>query len=413
LIDGQKYFYRICAKDLIGQLSEYSPVISAIPSDSVAPKAPKNVTNINIIKGSAKIVWESNKEIDLEGYNIYKSNSKKLTKKMIPIGTTIKGFKEFIDLNLDLSKPFYYSITAFDEVPNESEFSEIILGPFPPTINNSIKEITIVEDTIDDFSINLYHCFKDINNDSLSFWCEGQDHINVVINQSNGHVQLIPENDWNGKEMITFCASDGVWNISDTVEITITPINDPPESVVILSPQNNITINETTPINFKATCYDPDLYYGDNLIFIWSSNISGKIGMGNNISRIIHKPGYHEIKVIVTDLENLSSFAKINIFVLLTNISSKNQTNLDEPDKENDQKSDFISSITIFLISASIVVIIIILFLLILRKKYQNYKGKNDKKIIKSDSETTLGRQTLKTEGELITDNNNNDNQSL
>ena len=56
--------------------------------------------------------------------------------------TDLVYFEEFIDININFQKPYYYVITAFDEVPNESGSSEIILGPFPPEINNQITDLS-------------------------------------------------------------------------------------------------------------------------------------------------------------------------------------------------------------------------------------------------------------------------------
>ena len=195
-------------------------------------------------------------------------------------------------------------------------FGTTILGPHGPVINNSIEDFSIPEDTIDDSTINIYHWFKDINNDPLEFKCEGQEHFNVTIDQQTSKVTLKPEKNWNGKEALIFYANDSVYEISDNITITVTPVNDPPGPASIITPKDDIKVENGTKINFSGICDDVDLIYGDKLTFNWSSNISGKFGSGENLTDIILQPGHHQILLEVSDMIGETSIDIVDITVL-------------------------------------------------------------------------------------------------
>jgi uncharacterized membrane protein len=182
-------------------------------------------------------------------------------------------------------------------------------------INNSIQDFSIPEDTIDDSTINLYYWFKDINNDPLEFKCEGQNNLSVTILQENGTVILIPKKNWNGKETLSFYANDSIYEIFDDVTITVTPVNDPPNPAVIITPEEKLKVENGTLINFSGICNDVDLIYGDILTFNWSSNISGRIGSGENLTDIILQPGQHQILLEVMDIAGEKSMSMVNITI--------------------------------------------------------------------------------------------------
>jgi parallel beta-helix repeat protein len=319
LNDGMGYSYKLRAVDFRGQYSEYTDVIFAKPSDTVVPAAPTGlrIGSVNII--SLQLKWDSNQEIDLQGYNIYKSEKLKFVGEKDPIGNVHEGDNDYIDADFDPSEINYYAVTALDEVPNESNLSNIILAPHLPEINNTLDDFNIPEDSYDDTSINLFHWFKDINNDDLEFSWEGNEHIDVTIFQENGTVILKPEENWNGQETLIFFADDGTFDkVSDEVIVTVTAVNDPPGQVEITKPLDGIRINDGISINFSCTCNDPDLDYGDILTYTWSSNISGKIGNKDQLEDVSLPIGVHLLTLVVTDSKGEASRATINVTILET-----------------------------------------------------------------------------------------------
>jgi parallel beta-helix repeat protein len=387
LVDGVRYDYRIQAIDHRDQLSNFSEIISGIPWDSVPPAPPNGFKVVSTTNDTISLNWNPNTEDDLEGYRLFRSKNQNPSKWGEPIGTIPKGTEEYIDTGLEEETTYYYVLTAFDEVPNNSSYSNLafgttILGPHGPIINNSQDDFSIPEDTIDDSTIKLFDWFKDINNDTLEFSCEGQNNISVTIFQENGTVILIPKNNWNGQEKIIFYANDTFNEVSDDVTITVTPINDPPGPAIIINPIEYLTVQNGTAINFSAICYDPDIIYGDKLTFNWESNLSNEIGIGDNLKNIKLSPGIHKITLNVSDLVGETSRATVNITVLpeiIPNITEPETPDNDtDPEKRKVDSSDSSIWITIVIVIIIVIVIVIILFTILRKKKSQNVEEIKD-----------------------------------
>ncbi len=371
LYNNLEFSFRICAKDDRGQLSGFSPTINAIPKDLLPPSPPTGLKITNITSYSVTIVWNKSIESDVLGYNIYRSQDRNHDSWGKPVKTIVSNNTKFINEYLNESTTYYYVITAFDSVPNESNYSNMIsvttlIGPREPQINNSIDDFEILEDTLDDSTINLYSWFKDLNNDPLIFECIGNKHINVTIYQENGTVILNPEKNWNGQEELTFLAKDKDGKVFDDVQITVLPVNDPPMRPEIILPDNGTIVNYNDSIDFEGICDDPDLVYGDKLTFTWSSNLSGVIGIKNTLTGIYLPPGSHLITLVVSDKQNLTSQTTINITVMGEIITDKNDTEdgSSKSPKDGDKTAIIVASIIMILI-----IIIIIIWFIVIKKK--------------------------------------------
>jgi hypothetical protein len=355
LIDGLQYDYRICALDSRGQRSEFSDIISGIPKDTTPPKPPIGLEITKITSDSIGLEWNQNFEADLEGYNIYRYSTNKPEAWGELVGNTIGGFESFLDTGLDELTTYYYVVTAFDEVPNESNFSIMIsgrtlLGQHGPEINHSVEDFEIFEDTVDSTSINLYNWFKDINGDKLEFKCEGSKHIRVNIIQHNGTVVLIPSNNWSGSEILKFSAFDGLGNISESVRITVIPVNDPPKNARIITPQNGQVITFGLKVNFSAVCFDADLPHGDELTFKWNSSLQGHLGSGEELNEIKLITGEHDISLIVSDRSDNSSKDNITIFIKEIAVETE----------KSDESNELLMLILILGISIIIILIVVV-----------------------------------------------------
>ena len=370
LTEQTTYYFKIKAFDEVPNYSLFSEVVNATIPDKIRPSAPTGLNITNVTNNSLMISWNANIEADIIGYRIYKGQS--LTGLFIEISFVPVNKNWYVDSNLEEDRIYYYKIKAIDDADLESVYSEIISGKTvlsqrKPEINNSISDFKILEDTYDNTSINLYYWFKDINKDLLEFRCEGNEHINVSITQTTGIVLLIPDQNWNGKETITFYASDGYDEISDNITISILPENDPPEYVKIITPQNGIEITRGEKLSFRGVGNDPDLPYGDILTFYWISDIAGILGEGKVLKEIALPAGRHNITLKVTDNYGKESTATIEIRVI-----------------------DKITPNNIYLFLASIIGIIIILIpiiFLIKKKKLFSKSVKKDDLVIQPEIE--------------------------
>ncbi|MCK5560652.1 MAG: hypothetical protein KAJ51_08670, partial [Thermoplasmata archaeon] len=320
------------AMDLRNQLSVLTNVIDAVPADSIAPSSPMGLSITDFNYDSISLTWDANTENDLQGYNIYRSTISDPTDWGDPInGDVLVVETEYTDDGLDELTVYFYVITALDEVPNESELSAVVftnttLGPHGPELNNSVADFELPEDSYDDTTIDLYHWFQDINNDPLSFQCIGQEYIEVTIFQVNGTVILQPAQDWNGEETLTFYANDSKSETLDEVTITVTAVNDPPGPAKIIEPKNNTEILDCDTLDFEAFCTDPDIPYGDILIYTWTSDISGVLGTGDSLSDIELPRGKHKITLTVSDEKDERTTAAI---IVKVNIAGYKDTDRD------------------------------------------------------------------------------------
>ncbi len=131
LIDGKKYQYRLFARDdsklIPPNKSPGTPWYSGIPSDTTPPMIPQNFSindesystgleNIQILNLS----WNIGNDSDLRGYKIYKFDFPMFKISEDKLIAKLNVVNHFKDRNVEEGLKYYYKITAFDEVPNES-----------------------------------------------------------------------------------------------------------------------------------------------------------------------------------------------------------------------------------------------------------------------------------------------------
>ena len=125
---------------------------------------------------------------------------------------------------------------------------------------NQVAPISIPENG-QDTSIDLTKVFSDADGfDTLSFSSENiGGHLAVTIDQAL-KVTIKPQAYWNGKEQVVLTAGDGIANpASMTVDVTVTPVNFPPE---VSGSLEKISFDEdtayTTDKSLKNCFKDPD-----------------------------------------------------------------------------------------------------------------------------------------------------------
>lgn len=152
------------------------------------------------------------------------------------------------------SYPLTFTATNEAMITDNISFDLIITNVLQaPVITQAIADFSFFEDTIDT-SIDLNNVFTDYDldfGDELSFSYAGNTNISISID--DGLVTLIPAEDWNGVELITFTATDNqLTTANDLVEITVLNVNDSPIVVNTISPiimeedglDNSIDLND-------------------------------------------------------------------------------------------------------------------------------------------------------------------------
>ncbi|HCM1362542.1 TPA: tandem-95 repeat protein [Vibrio parahaemolyticus] len=128
-----------------------------------------------------------------------------------------------------------------------------------PTVENAIADQVLSED-FDAFMIDLNEVFKD-SDSSLEFSVSGNNSIQISI--VNGVATITPTADWNGKEAITFTATDPSGeSVSQTVDFTVAPVAD------IVA--DKATVVEDTPTIIKVL--GNDTFEGDGKVVSLDTN---------------------------------------------------------------------------------------------------------------------------------------------
>lgn len=137
----QRNFYLVSAIDTAGNAARSLPAYSVIV-DSIAPAKPVGLTATIDSLGVVKLHWPMGKEVDLEGYNIYRANNAKEEFSVINKDhVQDNNYMDMVDIN-SLTKDAYYKIVAFDKSNNPSEYSDMVRVKKPDYIPPVAPQIT-------------------------------------------------------------------------------------------------------------------------------------------------------------------------------------------------------------------------------------------------------------------------------
>jgi chitodextrinase len=121
------YRYSVAARDAAGNVSAFSSdavttTIVAGLGDTVAPSVPQNLTATASSPGQISLSWSASTDtVGVSGYNVYRSTS--LSGNFAISATTT--MRSFTDTGLTSATNYFYYVTAFDGVPNESSYGTI------------------------------------------------------------------------------------------------------------------------------------------------------------------------------------------------------------------------------------------------------------------------------------------------
>ncbi|EGR1754614.1 tandem-95 repeat protein [Vibrio parahaemolyticus] len=190
------------------------------------------------------------------------------------------------ELNL---KNLTISASVSDGVnPTASDSDSLVVNRVndAPTVENAIADQVLSED-FDAYTIDLNEVFKD-SDSSLEFSVSGNNSIQISI--VSGVATITPTADWNGKETITFTATDPSGeSISQRVDFTVAPVAD------IVA--DKATVVEDTPTIIKVL--GNDTFEGDGKVVSLDANngpANGSVSVNPNGS-VTYTPNdnYHGI----------------------------------------------------------------------------------------------------------------------
>jgi len=161
--------------------------------------------------------------------------------------------------------------------------------------------------------------------------------------------------------------------------------NDPMDVPKITQPLSGASYRANQSFTLQATCDDPDIQFGQELLFVWSSNISGELGRGSSITARITDPGTHLITLTVSD-PDFSETTEIT--VIIKPIAGEEP----EPDPDPDPTSPLTNWVLIVGILVAVVVLGAVLFIASGKKRTERYEDKLDAKEDAEDKKVALER---------------------
>lgn len=99
-------------------VSEASETLTLIPKDEFSPATPANLSALNI-QGKVQLLWDVNREADVEGYFIYRGTRSDRMEKSSQL-TTINVY---LDESVTAGQTYFYQVSARDTSGNESSRS--------------------------------------------------------------------------------------------------------------------------------------------------------------------------------------------------------------------------------------------------------------------------------------------------
>lgn len=258
------------------------------------------------------------------------------------------------------------------------ESFKIVINPLNdgPRIMNPIDNIEILEDTIDSTSMNLFDVFYDPDS-PITFTFTDNHYISIDISPENGTVTFKPGNDWFGTEFIKFTALDTFVESGHpqlttdlVINVTVLPVNDPPTTPNILSPQEPRANPRRHVVEFKsAEAIDVDSsefqYYWD---FDNRKDSDGDgdptndpDGIGRELEHEYTSSGYYYVTLIVSDGE-LNCSPAAGVYVKIT-------TNFGKVSKELAQKGSTLQTDVMLTLPFIIIIILLILGIFFIRRK--------------------------------------------
>ena len=168
---------------------------------------------------------------------------------------------------------------------------------WPPIIVKEMSDITFDEDEVVINALNLNEYFSDKDSKTL-YYTYGQNNVNITIN-SDGSVDFSAKNNWHGREIVTFRATDSTEAFVECViSVTVIPINDPP--VIQKLPVQLGVVNELLKFNLTDYVDDIDNNKSELDIKIQSEWLDISIS-GGKLLIYSNKPILENVTVTVSD----------------------------------------------------------------------------------------------------------------
>ncbi|MBU2561660.1 MAG: tandem-95 repeat protein [Nanoarchaeota archaeon] len=279
-------------------------VININDPPNITSHYPENLTNLTVKEGAWMAMNVTAEDIDIK-WGDYLTYSWRVDG---AINLTLLNFTN----NIANYTPDYFSAGIHNITVNVSDNTStwvyinwtinVTNENRAPINNDTIPNVTMLEDTGNYSVFNLRHYFYDLDIDDYplhynsTFIVGGN--ITILINETEpNNVSLIPDPDFFGINVIQFTCFDGYnTTYSNNVTINVTGVNDPP----IVNQVANQTAYADTLYQLQIQAYDPDYesltYYDNATIF----DINPSTGFISDIF-LTSEIGNYSIEINVSD----------------------------------------------------------------------------------------------------------------
>ncbi len=152
--------------------------------------------------------------------------------------------------NYNGNDSFTYTVT--DGTESRTETVSIVVNPINDAPNTTTDSVVIDEDTSATFDVLAND--GDIDGDTLSIESFEQPANGVVVQNPDGTFTFTPNENFNGADSFTYTVTDGIESRTETVSITVNPVND------LSDTDESITVSENDDfmINVLDNTDNPD-----------------------------------------------------------------------------------------------------------------------------------------------------------
>jgi fibronectin type 3 domain-containing protein len=184
LVDGTTYYYVVSAVDNVTNEGPLSDEASGVPQDTIPPLPPAGLAAYYLgLANSLSLIWEIAFEDDVMGYHIYRSSQSGGPYTFVD--TRWGRFNtSYSDYNLQ-NGTYYYVVEAFDEVPNDSVYSNESWAVVPDVTPPEAPEGLAVAVVPQGNSLNLTWDIVTHNTDGSL--CTDLDHYEIYRRIQNGN----------------------------------------------------------------------------------------------------------------------------------------------------------------------------------------------------------------------------------
>ena len=319
LENGFVYNISVYTEDSKGQLSRFAVNVTGIPTDIIPPPPPRSLNALPVDNTSVEVGWDPPYIQDISAYLVYR---RKPGEEFSLIANLSRLTIRYIDQGLEDNTSYEYGVAALDDDGPRSK----IAGPIgvttlhvnqPPEFYSGIELVYMVEGN-GSYSIDADRIAYDPDGDPIIISVDSYSPIKAEIIEDR--LWILPEPDQSGEGFVKIRVSDGEVNSFLIMGIIIEGLPDPPRDVAIISPSNGSVHLPGTSVLLQGDAKDPDIPYGDNLTYIWTSDKEGPLNGPGSLRehmRITLSPGVHNITLEVRDSTGLSVIRNVTVLISL------------------------------------------------------------------------------------------------